>query len=103
MHQRAQRESDPASCFLPPVSSQWSDDNMNEPRKLPYVPGKPDAEVDSELRFHLDERIQANIAAGMSPDEARRAAVERFGDVESVREECARLLTVERKTQRRRD
>ena len=76
---------------------------MKQPRKLPYVPGKPDAEVDSELRFHLEERIRANIAAGMSPDEARRAAVERFGDVESVREECARLLTVERKARRRRD
>ena len=76
---------------------------MKEPRKLPYVPGKPDAEVDSELRFHLDERIQANIAAGMSPDEARLAAVERFGDVDGVREECARLLTEERRTRRRRD
>ena len=76
---------------------------MKEPRKLPYVPGKPGAEVDSELRFHLEERIRANIAAGMSPDEAQRAAVERFGDVASVRDECARLLAVERKTQRRRD
>ncbi len=76
---------------------------MNEPRKLPYVPGKPDAEVDSELRFHLEQRIEANIAAGMSPDEARLAAVERFGDVEGVREECARLLAEERKTRRRRD
>jgi predicted permease len=76
---------------------------MKEPRKILHVPGKPDAEVDSELRFHLDERIQANIAAGMSPDEARRAALERFGDVDGVREECARLLTEERKTRRRRD
>ena len=76
---------------------------MPEPKKLPYVPGKPGAEVDSELRFHLEQRINANIAAGMSPDDARRAAEERFGDVEGVREECARLLTAERKTRRRRD
>ncbi|HSE66194.1 MAG TPA: ABC transporter permease, partial [Gemmatimonadales bacterium] len=76
---------------------------MKEPRKLPFVPGKPDAEVDSELRFHLDRRIEANIAAGMTPDEARRAAEARFGNVEGVRDECARLLTEERKTQRRRD
>jgi hypothetical protein len=71
--------------------------------KLLHVPGRPDAEVDSELRFHLDERIRASIAAGMSPDEARRAALERFGDVAGVRDECARLLTQERRTKRRRD
>ena len=76
---------------------------MEEPRKLPYVPGQPRAEVDSELRFHLEERIQANIAAGMNPEEARVAAVERFGNVDSVRDECARLLTAERKTRSRRD
>ena len=76
---------------------------MKEPRKILHVPGKADAEVDSELRFHLDERIRANIAAGMSPDEARRAALERFGDVDGVRDECARLLVEERKTKRRRD
>jgi len=76
---------------------------MKEPRKLPFIPGKPAAEVESELRFHLEHRIQANIAAGMTPDEARQAAVERFGDVEGVREECARLLTADRRTQRRRD
>ena len=76
---------------------------MKEPRKLPFIPGSADSEVDSELRFHLEHRIQANIAAGMSPDEARRAAEERFGDVKGVRDECARLLTEDRKTQRRRD
>ena len=76
---------------------------MKDPRKIPFIPGKPGAEVDSELRFHLEERIQANIAAGMNPDDARRAAVERFGDVAGVRDECARLLTAERKTQSRRD
>lgn len=76
---------------------------MKEPRKLPFIPGRPEAEVDSELRFHLDQRIQANVAAGMSPEEARRAAEERFGNVEGYREECARLLTAERRTRRRRD
>src|SRR5689334_18876722 len=76
---------------------------MKEPKKLPYVPGKAQSEVDSELRFHLEERIQANIAAGMSPEQARLAAVERFGNVDGVREECARLLTEERKTRQRRD
>jgi hypothetical protein len=44
-----------------------------EPRKLPWVPVKPAAEVDSELRFHLDKRIQANVAAGMTPEAATLA------------------------------
>jgi putative ABC transport system permease protein len=76
---------------------------MKEPRKIPFVPGKPEKEVDSELRFHLEARIQANIDAGMSPEQARQAAMERFGDVAGVRDECARLLAEERKTDARRE
>ena len=41
-------------------------------RDLDFIPKKPSAEVDSELQFHLEERIQANVAKGMSPDAARR-------------------------------
>ena len=41
--------------------------------------------------------------AGMTPEEARRAAVDRFGDTEAVRDECVRLLAEERRTQSRRD
>src|SRR5262245_34198929 len=76
---------------------------MKEPRKIPFVPGRPEKEVDSELRFHLEKRIQANIAAGMSPEHARHAAMERFGDVDGVRDECARILAEERKTDARRE
>ncbi len=45
-------------------------------------------EIDQELRFHLDLRTAENVAAGMSPEEAARAARRRFGNVQSVREEC---------------
>jgi putative ABC transport system permease protein len=76
---------------------------MKEPRKIPFVPSQPETEVDSELRFHLEARIQANIAAGMSPEQARQAAMERFGDVAGVRDECARILAEERKTLARRE
>jgi predicted permease len=76
---------------------------MKDPRKIPFIPGTPDVEVDSELRFHLEQRIRANITAGMTPEAARDAAEERFGDVKGVRDECARLLTEDRRTQRRRD
>ncbi len=40
---------------------------------------KPSAELDEELQFHLEQTTQANIAAGMTPEEARRQAVIAFG------------------------
>jgi len=45
-------------------------------------------EIDEELRFHMEQRTAENIAAGMTPEEARREAWKRFGNVQSVREEC---------------
>ena len=43
-------------------------------------------EIDSELRSHLDMRIEDNRAAGMSPTEARRDALLRFGNRAVIRE-----------------
>src|SRR5215207_4064199 len=37
------------------------------------------AEIDEELQFHVDTRIRENVAAGMTPAEARRDALTRFG------------------------
>jgi hypothetical protein len=45
-------------------------------------------EIDEELRFHIEQRTAENIAAGMTPAEAGREARKRFGNVQSVREEC---------------
>src|SRR5437667_827267 len=45
-------------------------------------------EIDDELRLHLEMRTAENIAAGMSQEEAARAARRHFGNVQSVREEC---------------
>ncbi len=47
-----------------------------------------DGELDSELRFHVERQIAANISAGMPPAEARRAALSEFGGVEKLKEEC---------------
>jgi predicted permease len=41
---------------------------------------KLDQEIDAELRSHIEMRTADNIAAGMSPDEARRDALLRFGN-----------------------
>ena len=45
-------------------------------------------EIDDELRFHIEQRTVENITAGMSPEEAARMARKRFGNMQSVREEC---------------
>jgi predicted permease len=45
-------------------------------------------EIDEELRFHLDQRTAENLSAGMSPEDAAREARKRFGNLQSVREDC---------------
>src|SRR5260221_5269515 len=45
-------------------------------------------EIDEELRFHLEHRTAENVAAGMTPEDAAREARKRFGNFQSVREEC---------------
>lgn len=44
-------------------------------------------ELDEELRYHIDMETEKNIRSGMSPDEARRAALLAFGGVERYKEE----------------
>ncbi len=43
--------------------------------------------LQDELRFHLDQQISENMASGMSPDDARRAAIRAFGNPGLVREQ----------------
>ncbi len=45
-------------------------------------------ELDQELRFHLEQQIAEHLAAGMSHEGARRAALLEFGGVEQFKEEC---------------
>jgi len=45
-----------------------------------------DAEIDEELRFHLDARARDNVAAGMTDEEAQRDAIRRFGGPLQARE-----------------
>ncbi|MCW5556498.1 MAG: ABC transporter permease [Verrucomicrobiae bacterium] len=47
-----------------------------------------DAEMDEEMRAHIELRTQANIEAGMNPEEARFAALRQFGRAELFKEEC---------------
>ncbi|HUH64060.1 MAG TPA: ABC transporter permease [Terracidiphilus sp.] len=45
-----------------------------------------DREIDAELRTHIEMRIDENVAAGMSREEARRDALVRFGSPTSTKE-----------------
>jgi hypothetical protein len=48
-------------------------------------------EVETELRLHIEMRTRANIEQGMSLDDARRAALQSFGDFERVRNNCCEI------------
>ena len=52
------------------------------------------AQLDSELRFHIDELTEANVAAGMSPEQARRRAMLEFGGKEQVKEDVRDVYRV---------
>ena len=45
-----------------------------------------DHDINAELQAHIAMRIDANVAAGMSPEAARRDALLRFGNPTTTRE-----------------
>jgi predicted permease len=45
-------------------------------------------DVDAELAFHLARRVEELEARGLSPDDARREAASRFGNLEYTRQYC---------------
>jgi len=50
--------------------------------------GEFEQEMNEEMRFHFEQQVAANIASGMTPEEARRRAALQFGAVDSVKESC---------------
>ena len=71
-------------------------------RSRPFE-ASPEAQVDEELAFHIEQRVDDYIARGMSPDAARAAAYERLGDLTGVRQECSHMLAEDQLAERRRD
>src|SRR5215471_11202895 len=45
-------------------------------------------ELDDELRFHLEQQVDENLAQGMEPEQARRRATAAFGARHQIKEEC---------------
>jgi predicted permease len=50
--------------------------------------GRVERELDKELRFHLEQQVEENLALGISPGEARRAALRGLGGMAQIQEEC---------------
>src|SRR5262244_2356221 len=51
-------------------------------------------ELDEELRYHLERQTEELIAKGMTPEEARYAALRAMGGVEQRKEECRDMRRV---------
>src|SRR5688572_17987690 len=45
-------------------------------------------ELDDEIRYHIERLVETNLAQGLTPDEARYAAVRAMSGVELRKEEC---------------
>jgi predicted permease len=58
--------------------------------------GRPsvESELEAELRFHLDQLIEENMASGMSREEASRAAYRIIGSMTKYKEECRDMRRV---------
>jgi putative ABC transport system permease protein len=48
----------------------------------------PAADLDDELTYHLERRVEEYRARGMTDEDARREAERRVGDLEEVRRQC---------------
>ena len=53
-----------------------------------------EAELSDELRFHLEQQMEAKKAEGLSPEEARYAAQRELGGLEQIKEECRDMRRV---------
>ncbi len=59
--------------------------------RLPFSRARVRGDVDAELSFHLQGRIEELVAAGMSREEAEREALRRFGDRSVVAQQLERM------------
>ena len=56
--------------------------------------GRVEQELSDELRFHLGKLTEEYVAKGMTPEEARYAALRELGGMEQIREECRDMRRV---------
>jgi len=51
-------------------------------------------ELEEEVRYHVERQIEVNVAAGMTPEEARHAALCALGGLEQIKEGCRDMRRV---------
>jgi putative ABC transport system permease protein len=56
--------------------------------------GRVEKELSDELRFHLEKLMEENVAKGMTPEEARYAALRALGGLDQIKEECRDMRQV---------
>src|SRR5215471_6484236 len=49
---------------------------------------KTEKQLDSELRFHIEQLAAGYVQSGMNPAEAERRAKIEFGGIEGLKQEC---------------
>lgn len=81
-------------AFSPPNEPRWR-------RYLRFWRADPTADVDDELKFHIQEKVDDLVSRGMDPLHARIEAVRRFGDMTQIRKTMQRLAE-EQETRMRR-
>src|SRR5882672_8424431 len=57
-------------------------------KKALFRRGRSDDDLSVELQFHLQHEIEKNIAAGLSPKDARYSALRSFGGLDQTKEQC---------------
>jgi predicted permease len=68
--------------------------------RLPTARHRLRRDIDRELRFHIEGRVEELVARGYTRAEAEREVGERFGDMTTIRDECEEIDTM---THRRRE
>src|SRR5947209_16173383 len=71
--------------------------------RIPFSKRALRDDVDAELRFHIEGRIDELMSKGLSREQAERVASERFGDIDAHRRAMHAIDDEIRRTNRRRD
>lgn len=71
----------------PPSFTRWPAKIAHRLRSL-FLRDRLDQDLTEELRFHLEQQIAEEVAAGVDPEEARAKALRNFGGMEQLKEGC---------------
>src|ERR1700746_2213695 len=55
---------------------------------------RADNELDDEIQFHLQQQMDEYVSQGLSPEEARHAALRSLGGMQQIKEECREARNV---------